>query len=207
MDGNATVDAQDPRSLRHLDLRVNRIPFYVQGVQAALTALALQKMHHPLDRIEIRVEGNDEPVHSTILVAYTQTVSSMAAIYSRLLLEFLGLKVGGRPSALLPVEKRRRGDIGIENYQREDGTPFAKVAASIVEDFPDAQRVREAWIITCDFAGQRLAHPTDDLKVEDIDVTPMLLRTFETLPELVTRVFLDEAVAPWGQVDAGTSRS
>ncbi|MEX3639666.1 hypothetical protein [Paraburkholderia sp. BR14320] len=37
-----------------------------------------------------------------------------------------------------------------------------------------------------------MAHVTDDFKVNGVDVTPMLIRTFETIPDLVTRVFFDQ---------------
>ncbi|MEX3639667.1 hypothetical protein AB3X89_29830 [Paraburkholderia sp. BR14320] len=120
-----------------MNLRLSRIPYYVQGVRAGLAALSLAERHRPMDGIEIRVDGVSEPVCSTFLVVYTETTSSMAAIYSRLLLEFLGLKVGGNPSQLQEINKRtRRGDIGIEDYRRADGTPLAKVLPSVVDHFP-----------------------------------------------------------------------
>lgn len=179
-----------PAEIKLLGLRVGVIPHYVRGVHAGLKALDLSSKYHPLDGIEIRVDGAEEPVHSTVLIAYAQTTSSMAAIYSRLLLEFLGLKVGGSPSQLQPIVKRtRRGDIGIENFRGSDGSPLEKVLPSIVDDFPDPQEVKRAWIMTCDFAGQRLAHITDDFKLNGGDVTPMLVRTFETVPEVVDHAF------------------
>jgi hypothetical protein len=52
--------------------------------------------------------------------------------------------------------------------------------------------VRRAWIVTCDFAGQRLAHATDDYKLQNGDVTAMLRRAFETIPDLVSRCFHDQ---------------
>ncbi|KVM64125.1 hypothetical protein WJ59_20420 [Burkholderia gladioli] len=63
---------------------------------------------------------------------------------------------------------------------------------SIVDDFPDPQDVEQAWITTCDFAGQRLAHITDDFKLNGGDVTPMLVRTFETLPQVVDQAFFNK---------------
>lgn len=85
----------------------------------------------------------------------------------------------------------RDGDIGVEHYQQRDGTPLTMVCPSIVENFDDPAMVERAWIAVCDFAGQRLAHLTDDNKLNNSDVTPMLRRAFETIPELVSRTFFD----------------
>lgn len=187
---NAKTNLPSPDDLELLHMRVALIPYYVQGVHAGLKALDLSGKYHALERIEIRVDGVDEPVHSTVLIAYTQTASSMAAIYSRLLLEFLGLRVSGAPSQLQAISKRtRRGDIGIENFRSSDGSPLEKLLPSIVDDFPDPKEVGRAWITTCDFAGQRLAHITDDFKLNGSDVTPMLVRTFETIPQVVNQAF------------------
>lgn len=170
-------------------MRHTIIPYYVQGVFAGSSALALSDKFDPLAQTEIVVEGESDPVYKTVLTVYVQTVSSMAAIYSRLLLEFLGLRSGGIPSTLQSVGKRRNGDIGVEQYQRQDGTPLTIVLPSVVQEFPDSQEVERAWITVCDFAGQRLAHATDDLKLANIDVTPMLRRAFETIPQVVDRAF------------------
>lgn len=187
------TNTASPEDLKMLNLRVNLIPFYVQGVHAGLKALDLGGKYHALDGVEIRVDGVEEPVHSTILAAYTQASSSMAAIYSRLLLEFMGLKVGGAPSQLRPIEKRtRRGDFGIEKFRGPDDTLLEKISPFVVEDFPDPTEVRDAWITTCDFAGQRLTHVTDDFKLNGLDVTLMLVRTFETIPQVVDRAFFNK---------------
>lgn len=137
-----------PRGNRLFEARHTVIPYYVQSIQAGITALSLSKQHHPLDRIELSLENVDAPVDSTILIAYTQTISSMAAIYSRLLLEFLGLRSGGNPSKLIAVKDRRPSDIGIEHYQKRDGTPLEKVSPDVVEQFPQPQAVMHAWVTT-----------------------------------------------------------
>jgi hypothetical protein len=174
-------------------MRAHIIPYYVRGVQAGLTALSLAKRHHPLDGVEIMVDGVADPVDRTVIAAYTQTISSMAAIYSRLLLEFLGLKVAGTPSRLVSIiDRTHQGDIGIEKFQKTDGSPLAKVSPDVFYSFDDPQEVERAWITTCDFAGQRLAHMTNDFRLNGSDVTPMLARTFETIPKVMTRVFFDQ---------------
>jgi hypothetical protein len=157
-------------------------------VFAGSSALALSDKFDPLAQTEI-VVGEPDPVYTTVLTVYAQTVSSMAAIYSRLLLEFLGLRSSGMLSKLQPVGKRRNGDIGIQHCQRQDGTPLTKVLPTIVQDFPDAKEVEHPWITVCDFAGQRLAHTTDDMKLGNIDVTPTLRRAFEAIPQVVDHAF------------------
>jgi hypothetical protein len=183
------LPVQFSRDDRMQHMRYTIIPYYVQGVFAGSSALALGDKFDPLAQTEIVVEGESDPVYKTVLTVYVQTVSSMAAIYSRLLLEFLGLRSGGTPSTLQPVTKRRNGDIGIEHYQCHDGSLLTKVLPSIVQKFPDPLEVERAWITVCDFAGQRLAHATDDLRLGNIDVTPMLRRAFETIPQIVDSAF------------------
>jgi hypothetical protein len=182
---------RQPDSVRVQFAPLVQIPYYVQFLEAGLRALDLAAKYQPLSLIEIVVEGETKAADNGVLTVYAQTASSMAAVYSRLLLEFLGLRSGGNPSRLLPVVQRKDGDIGVEHYQKRDGTPLKMIAPSIVHEFPDAAEVERAWIVTCDFAGQRLAHLTDDYKLGHTDVTPMLRRAFETIPVLLSRSFLD----------------
>ncbi|WP_186141978.1 hypothetical protein [Burkholderia gladioli] len=88
------------------------------------------------------------------------------------------------------MKRTRRGDIGIENFRGSDGSSLEKVLPSIVDDFPDPQDVEQAWITTCDFAGQRLAHITDDFKLNGGDVTPMLVGRSKRFLRLSIRPFL-----------------
>lgn len=55
---------------------------------------------------------------------------------------------------------------------------------------PSIRGVSEQALITVsDLAGQRLAHATNDLKLNGADVTPMMMLTFETVPQLVKDAF------------------
>lgn len=182
---------RQPNPLRVAFAHHTIISYHVQGVLAGLTALDLAEKYDPLSRFEIIVEGESTAAHAGVLTVHVQTVTSMAAVYSRLLLEFLGLRSAGNPSRLVNFTSRKDGDIGVEHYQQRDGTPLTMVCPSIVENFDDPAMVERAWIAVCDFAGQRLAHLTDDNKLNNSDVTPMLRRAFETIPELVSRTFFD----------------
>lgn len=171
----------------------NTLPFHVQVVQGGLLSLSLEEKYSWGDHLEIRVRGEDIPAQTGILITYTQTATCMAAVSARLLLEFLGLKRAGTPSAPWQQPVRRRpDDIGIENYRQPglDGQPFSTVSPSVVSEFPNPGEVERAWITVCDFAGQRLAHLTDDTKLDGADVTPMLRVAFETIPKLVDHKFL-----------------
>ncbi|MEM5316528.1 hypothetical protein [Paraburkholderia sp. JHI869] len=167
------------------------VSYHVQAVLSGLTALDLAEKYDPLSRFEIIVEGERTAAHTGVLTVHVQTVTSMAAIYSRLLLEFLGLRSFGKPSTLVNLRSRKDGDIGVEHYKGRDGIPLTMVSPSIVEGFSDPAVVERSWTTVCDFAGQRLAHLTDDNKLNNTDVTPMLRRAFETIPELVSRTFFD----------------
>ncbi|WP_127913979.1 hypothetical protein [Burkholderia glumae] len=89
---STTMPNQQPSAGSLAEIRRTLIPFYQQALYAGLRALELDQKFDVLERIDIRVEGIAEPVHSTIMGAFTQSTSSIAAVYSRLLLEFLGLK-------------------------------------------------------------------------------------------------------------------
>jgi hypothetical protein len=188
------VRVLDADRLNHLRYAV--IPYYVQNVRAGLSALNLSGKHDPLTPLELHLDGVEAPVYSTILTVHTQTASSIAALYSRLLLEFLGLKSTGKPSTLATIQGRKNGDVGIEHYVRDDGSALSKLDPSCVHHFTNSSDVERAWVVTCDFAGQRLAHVTDDYKLDGLDATPMLRRTFETIPHLVSRTFFDVANTP-----------
>ncbi|WDD93302.1 hypothetical protein Bsp3421_003373 [Burkholderia sp. FERM BP-3421] len=167
------------------------IPFHVQGVKARLSALDLAAKRDLFTPVEIHIAGAEPEVRHELLLGYAQPIWCMGAIHSRFLLEFMGLKSKGSPSRLETIteKERRSSDIGIECFQRADDTFLRKLDPSIVELVPDPETVRRAWIGTCDFAGQRLAHATDDYKLQNGDVTEMLRRTFETIPDLVSYCF------------------
>lgn len=185
-----------PREIDPLDLirlRVGVIPQFVAEVRLALSALKLQVQHGPLAEIEIRVEQVEHPVHEGALMNYTQPVTSMGAIHCRYLLEFLGLKSSGHPSVLSAIKdgpRSRRGDLGIEAFRLKDGTALQRLSPAVVQTFPDPATVANAWTATIDFAGQRLAHPTDDFKLNGTDVTPLLEIAFATVPTVVDTHFL-----------------
>ena len=176
---------------RLLHLRHTIIPFHVRGVVAGLSALDLAVKHDLFAPVEIHIEGVSPEVQHETLLSYAQPIWCMGAIHARFLLEFVGLKSKGTPSSLQTItdKERRSGDIGIECFQRADGTFLQRIDPSIVDHGPDPEVVRRAWIGTCDFAGQRLAHATDDYKLQNGDVTAMLRRTFETIPGLISHCF------------------
>ncbi|MGS1023889.1 hypothetical protein [Burkholderia glumae] len=188
---STTMPNQQPSAGSLAEIRRTLIPFYQQALYAGLRALELDQKFDVLERIDIRVEGIAEPVHSTIMGAFTQSTSSIAAVYSRLLLEFLGLKTGGSSSALVSTGKRRPADIGVEMFCDRHGVAVPKIDPSIVAIFANSNNVAKAWIATCDFAGQRLAHITTDWRLNGADVRPMLALTFETLPIVLQKYFFD----------------
>ncbi|WP_258898294.1 hypothetical protein [Burkholderia glumae] len=124
---STTMPNQQPSAGSLAEIRRTLIPFYQQALYAGLRALELDQKFDVLERIDIRVEGIAEPVHSTIMGAFTQSTSSIAAVYSRLLLEFLGLKTGGSSSALVSTGKRRPGDIGVEMFCDRHGVAVPKL--------------------------------------------------------------------------------
>lgn len=189
-----TMAEQLTKEDRLLHMRHTIIPFHVRGVMAGLLALDLGAKHDLFTPVEIHIEGPNPEVQRETLLSYTQPIWCMGAIHSRFLLEFVGLKSKGSPSRLGTItdKERRPNDIGIECYQRANGTFLRRLEPSIVDYSPDPDVVRRAWIGTCDFAGQRLAHATDDYKLQNGDVTAMLRRTFETIPDLISHCFYSQ---------------
>lgn len=192
--GSPTMIEQLTKVDRLLHMRHTIIPFHVRGVTAGLLALDLGAKHDLFTPVEIHIEGSAPEVQRETLLSYVQPIWCMGAIHSRFLLEFVGLKSKGSPSRLETItdKERRRGDIGIECYQLPNGTFLRRLEPSIVDTNSDPEVVRRAWIGTCDFAGQRLAHATDDYKLQNGDVTEMLRRTFETIPDLINHYFFSQ---------------
>lgn len=178
------------RDSRLFEMQTMIIPYHVQQLRYGAMALELDKRHVLLAGMDVYVDGVKEPVHRSILSTFTQPVSCMAAMYARLLLAFLGLAAVGQTMSTLTVA-RRNGDIGIENFIREDGVPFELLAPTVANRFDSPNDVLRAWAETCNFANQRLAHLTDDRKLNGADVREPLLCAFETIPEVIQREFFD----------------
>lgn len=174
-------------------VRLRGIPYYLGMVHRGLDALDFaDKFQSSLDMLEICIAGKNQPVERISVLEYATPVVCMAAMSCRLLLEFVGLR--SKESRLIQVDSRRNGDIGIEHYDRADGTPLIMISPSIVDNFADPPCVERAWVTVYDFASQRLAHLTDGQKLP-LDVnssaTPIVRRAFETIPQVVKSVFLD----------------
>ncbi|VVE27814.1 hypothetical protein PPN31114_03492 [Pandoraea pneumonica] len=182
---------------RRFDMLLHIIPYYKMSVEYGLHALQLASKHNQLAPLRVYVDQEAEPVHETTVNMYTHPISNMAAVHCRLLLEFVGLRSGGQLSDLVEIKERKKGDVGIEDFWDIGGSPLHRLPLGVVHRFPQPEKVRRAWVATCDFAGQRLAHATYDNKLNGVDVTPMLHLAFETVPRIVGDEFLAKAQPPF----------
>lgn len=174
------------------DLRYTIIPHQMRGVAAGLAALDLDA--HPEPLFSRDHCGGDGVTYDSLL-AYTRPVVCVAAIHCRALLAFLGLQSNGS-SALSAVSttRLRASDIGIDRFKGADGAPLQLVSLSVVESLPASRETARAWAMTCDFAAQRLTDAMTDPQLASGAITPMLRRTFETVPVVVNEWFYQRAV-------------
>jgi hypothetical protein len=103
-----TMAEQLTKEDRLLHMRHTIIPFHVRGVVAGLSALDLGAKHDLFTPVEIHIEGPNPGVQRETLLGYTQPIWCMAAIHSRFLLEFVGLKSKGSPSRLETITDKER---------------------------------------------------------------------------------------------------
>jgi hypothetical protein len=94
--------------------------------------------------------------------ALTNPSIEMAIVYSRVLLEFLGLKADKEKKELKEVWKRRKRDVGIEHFQK-DGVPLKRVTkaeavATCAGKKEDAER---ALLVLIGHADKAVAHLTE----------------------------------------------
>lgn len=179
--------APTPSTLR--DLRYTMIPHRVRGVAAGLAALELEARHDRAHPLQLRADGN--AVEYDVLLAYTQTVTCVAAIHCRELLNFVGLDGDGAASLRAA---RIDVDFGIDLFRDQNGTPLTRVPFSAIGHYGEPQTVARAWAATCDFAAQGLALARVDPRLKSGAIAPLLRRAFETVPDMLERWFYARAV-------------
>ncbi|WP_144107978.1 hypothetical protein [Paraburkholderia sp. BCC1886] len=185
----STPDQPDHSLLR--DMRYTIIPHRLRGITAGLAALDLEA--NPDTLVTLAPDSADAVQHDA-LVAYTRPVTCVAAIHSRALLQFLGLQCNGSSLDTLAGEPRSADELWIGTFRGNDGAPLDVVPASVVDAWHDPEEIALAWLTTSDFAAQGLANAMADPKLTSAAITPMLRRTFETLPKVVNQWFFERAV-------------
>lgn len=175
------------------EMQVLLIPLVINEVKYARDALELEHRLTGLASITISFEDVGVPDRRTILAAYSQPVIAMGLMRCRYLLEFMGIRTTGTPPTLKAVDRRRNGDISIEDYTGADGQPLARVTPEeAVQMFPQHARIGTAWATVIEIANQRLAHPTDRNKLEGNGMLhDDIALTFDTVPELMRAKFYD----------------
>jgi hypothetical protein len=124
---------------------------------------------------KLQIEGN--------LNAFTNPAIEAGVVHCRVLLEFLGLCV--HKGCLTHIERRKKSDIGIENFVGSSG-PLQKVDIDVAlarykGDPADAER---ALLTVFRLANKNLSHTTCELENHPEDVTSLLIAA-AGIPSLV----------------------
>ena len=123
---------------------------------------------------KLSIEGNSN--------AYTNPVIEAGLMHCRALLEFLGLRED--KNKLAPIEKRRRGDVGVEQFKDSKGKPLRmatpeEALGRYQGGKADAER---ALLAVFHATNKGLAHMTLQLSAPDL---PLLLIASKRVRALV----------------------
>jgi len=173
------------------------IPYRLRLIADARDMLALECKYGLLTDIDLMIDingGSQISAFRSVLSSVTQPTITLATIYCRCLLEFLGLGIDKKanPVGLIALRNSRRSDdVGIEHFNGDDG-PLSRLTPSDAEaHFPETQ-VAVAWATTIAVANERVAHSTNDRTLAGTDTMPMLKIAFDTVPELIGRALYDK---------------
>lgn len=150
------------------------IPYRMKAIAWGLHLLKGTRMWTEPKKMEISIGGEICILgyHS----ALTNPSIEMALVYSRVLLEFLGLKADKEKKELREISTRRAGDVGIEHFQVE-GVPLQRITkVEALATYPgkkdDAER---ALLILIAHADMAVAHLTVGPKQDDDTVDLVVL--------------------------------
>jgi hypothetical protein len=157
------------------------LPHRMRAVDIMDRALRLRARWDQVPSMEILVDGKLQVEGN--LNAFTNPAIEAGVIHCRALLEFLGLCV--RNGSLIHIERRKKSDIGIENFIGPNG-PLEKVdiddaLARYNGDRADAER---ALLTVFRLANKNLAHTTQELGNHPEDITSLLIAA-AGIPSLV----------------------
>ncbi|QGZ65527.1 hypothetical protein [Paraburkholderia acidisoli] len=192
-----TTEAPSLSLLR--DTRYTMIPHRVRGVAAGRAALDLEARHDAQHPLQLRADGN--AVQYNVLLAYTRSVTCVAALHCRDLLRFLGVQGDGAgnlracdSSETAAMPDPPVGAISIDMFRTAAGEPLARMPLSAVNAFAEPPAVAHAWALTCDLASQPLAHAMRDPRWTSGLLAPALHRAFDTVPLALSQWFYERAV-------------
>ena len=102
------------------------IPYRMHSIAWGLHLLKATREWSQLKRMEITFDGelSIQGYHPSL----TNPSIEMAIVYSRVLLEFLGLGANRDKTGLSAVRSRKEGDVGIECFTASDGNNLSKVS-------------------------------------------------------------------------------
>jgi hypothetical protein len=156
------------------DTRYTIIPHQLRGVADGLVA------------IDLEAEAASD------FTPYTRPVICVAAFHCRTLLRFLGLQDDG--SLIVRGRHDVTDGVWIGDFHAQDGVSLTGPNACVTEEFADASHVARAWAATSGFATQNLAHAIKDARLANGTIQPLMRRTFETIPTVISRYFYERAV-------------
>ena len=150
-------------------------------------------------RIMIR-QGNGLEIdsYSDDLSTITQPIIDSAILHCRCLLDFVGIGLNNKSDSIElsnSSRPRKLDDIGIEHFKSAGGKKLRQLTPQEAINMltGNTSDLSKAWAIVIKIANQRLAHLSEDKMLSDSgDINPMLVIAFDSMPELIDKIFLGE---------------
>ena len=136
------------------------IPYRMHAIAWGLIFLKATREWSQIKRMEITLDGE------LSIIGYHPSLTNpsieMAIIYSRVLLEFLGLGTNKDKTQLTVIKDRKPGDVGIEKFKAIDGSNLTKISVnSALDTYPGKRTDAEkALLLLISNAHKAVAHLT-----------------------------------------------
>lgn len=138
---------------RHVPYRMRSIAWFLHVLRGTRGWTEPKKMDVYIDG-KLCITGNHRGL--------TNPSIEVGIIYSRVLLEFVGLKANKKKDALVEVQRRLDDDIGIEDFSSATGPLKRVTIAEALSCYPGPAKDAEASLVTIiAHADKAVAHMTE----------------------------------------------
>ena len=182
-------------------IRTFIIPQRLKVIATARQMISLESGFSPFAVTRIMIgqdNGLEIDSYSDVLSTITQPIIDSAILHCRCLLDFVGIGLNNKSDSIElsnSSRKRLRDDIGIEHFTSAGGKKLRQLTpqAAINILTCNTNDLSKAWATVIKIANQRLAHLSEDKMLSGSgDITPMLVIAFDSMPELIDKVFVGE---------------
>lgn len=132
------------------------IPYRLEAIGAMQWACDLLISRHTPEKVQLHFD-DQVVVKSGSFRFFTNPILEIGSVYSRVLLEFLGITASRSKNCLVEVDRRVAGDVGIENFPNLSRLSTANVLNA---PFGQSEEIERACITTIAVANKAVAHLT-----------------------------------------------